>query len=632
MPDTRILAGYVLQRIPQTLRLELMQDSNFATEINPNITPTISPFENVSFKVDEFFEALRCAVRNVGQKYNLETRDGRKAKIVVDEQFKASCVVDEVTLQLPESRLLSDDIDTKLTGLKALAYGKLPSERYETWERRITDEVSFDLLLELYEDCQNSPVGVMEQISGLPEKGSAPWTLFLPHCDVYWQRLVGDFSLNGSVDECASQGIVAQLERWKGLDEPARIKQSLSLCGQSQLSDVLASTLNIYDHLDEVVDWVLLKKAPITVVGLTELLLANLCKYSGFQERIGDLVHAFIEMNPDKGRQPSYTIAANLFAGIDGLSARFAKFQNVSIFYRRYVVSTQATLIHSELGSDDELLASISESLFAHYSQNYLLKTLLETVETPSWHVDGLTTNSLYADHAGRLFNKASLVIEHISCERLKTLLFGDSGSLQSDCLQMASFRPGYLEGSQAPTNLLPVDLHRAIDEQLKLETNSARAFVALTNAIPTFAIPDIFVARAKDKIDQIGLFISDVKERYEVWAILGNLARLAVVCGNEDLANSLATLIKRYTNSVEFALNATDAFRLLLLLSAVCRDPEDRYRWIQQQLEFLAFSEFSKEQLVRLEQELFELCAIEPAMRGHLAKSIAAIRYTARQ
>ena len=627
-PNRHEIASQVLGLVSPALYSDVLKDEAFKSEIGLLTQRTLTITDAIAFNQGVFFNSVRDAFNSKGARETIISTQGDSFEIWVNDEDQVLLQTQNEILILPDSRLLSPEPKVRKAGLFKLGKRALSKASYLKWEKRLHNGYKNNSdITDLHFDIMHSPSTVLESLIASHQSGNGKWTNIVPSNPNFHTRLVGP------IEQASSLAILEEnelSEYWENLPEVSlleKCKLALTICGHGQITKVSKVSKMDADILLALIEWAISSNTPLVQIAMLEVGIPLVNEHIQLLGKLTNLLSTFLKNDLDLESGP-YSILSNLMIGIDGYVSQAKPWPKTTLFYRRLTISTYASYLQSNLQSADFYLAGFAESISNHKSHYSLLMSILDMRTTPRLTAEQLSPNSLFSDHLGRLQNVAGKLLDSLPDSELKSLLIDqrDDG-LQRILRRPGSFIPGYLEGSDHPLTALPDELDSAIEDQLNLSPTSARSFIALLNVKEVFEIPDKYLDKVVSNLESVKYFMGGFEKDYEIWTLFSGLAVLGSEQSRKDIILALEPLLRRQSTNIANNLHKVQASRIALMSLAAFEDRKEGYSWYAKFVEFLAFSEMSKEDAIALHGELQIISQLEPELSGFLGKSLAALR-----
>lgn len=631
-PNKHNVASQILGLISPVLYMDVLKDETFKEKLGLLTQRTFTISDAIAFNQDVFFNSVRTAFASKEKKESILSTQGDSFDLWVNNEDQVLLQTKTEILMLPDSRLLSPDPEVREAGLVTLGKRALSKASYTNWEKRLQEGFKNNSdITDLHFDIMHSPSSVLESLIASHQTGNGKWTDIVPSNSDFYTRLVGPLEQASSLAAIEESKLV---DYWDNLPEVSlleKCKLGLTICGHGLITKVLSLPKMDIPLLEELLEWAISSKTPLVQIAMLEIGIPQVIENNQILDQLTELLSTFLKNDSDLESGP-YNVLSNLLIGIDGYVSQAKPWPNTTLFYRRLIVSTYASFLQSNLHYADFYLEGFAESISNHKSHYSLLMSILDMRSTPRLTAEQLSPNSLFSDHLGRLQNVAGHLIESLPESELKSLLADqrDDG-LQRILRRPGSFTPGYLEGADQPRSALPAELDKAIEDQLNLTPTSAKSFITLLNVKEVFEIPDKYLDKVVSNLQSVKYFMGGFEKDFEIWAMFSGLAVLGSEQSRKDIILALEPLLRRQSTNIANGLHKVQASRIALMSLAAFEDRKEGYSWYAKFVEFLAFSEMSKEDAVALHGELQIISQLEPELSGFLGKSLAALRGLAR-
>lgn len=636
--DRVVMAQVALGLVPPMIRETLIEDAGFREEYGLTCDAVISFGDSdVSFKRSELYNAARKCLSSV-LKVELSDKHGQKweLKNIGEEGELPSLELSrgKQRLILPNLAGLSPDSTIRLRYLNEVASNvNLPSSTQEEW-RNVLSERSLkdDEVDAFYQEYHDTPVEQAKSIRSKIIEGNITVSSLVPTSRKYFERLIGAFDGSTSIgDYAAGSGrtFFEQLSKWQSYDG---FLFSLLLSSHSALTaeinvDQLSSEdlVRAFNFLDKYGD-------RISQLGAIEVGLRVIPSRPEIEPILISLIRQ-IRDDDVEGPDSGFKLISALFILVDGELSRTRLFTSKPPFYRRLAALSQAALIYRQIVNSGVNIESFCEWALNARGEQYYLQTLADMRMEPCWNPDLAAASQIKADFLGRIMIAAMNYEQNIKAGELADLLFGtSSGSLHSFCKFPYSYYPGPLEGAEDTPKILPVEISKAIETQLRAEEVTAQSFIALVNSALIFRVGADQAELAAKALKLSSYRLANIEDRSQLLAILNGLATVAAITRSYSLADELRILVRVYRRDPQYALSIEEVIRICLVAASSRKDLKEWRDFAGEWLTELAFSDLAGNDGEVLHSHLQCLCHTVPELWVTCGRADAALMaYSAR-
>lgn len=632
--DRVVMAQVALGLVPPMIRETLIEDAGFREEYGLTCDAVISFGDSGVFvQRSDLYDAVRKCLSGVS-KVELSDKHGQKweLKNIGEEGELPSLELSrgKQRLILPNFAGLSPDSTIRLRYLNEVASNvNLPSSAQEEW-RNVLSQRSFedDEVDAFYREYHDTPVEQTKSIRSKIMEGHITVTSLVPTSRRYFERLIGAFDGSTSIgDYAAGSGrtFFEQLSSWRPYDG---FLFSLLLSSHS----VLTAEINVnqlgseelvraFEFLDKYGDI-------ISQLGAIEVGLRVLDSRLEIEPILIRLIERL--RDDDVNAQDSgFNLITALFILVDGELSRIRMFTKEPPFYRRLAALSQASLIYRQIVNSGVDIGSFCEWAFSNRGEQYYLQSLADMRMEPCWNPDLAAASQIKADFFGRIMIAARNYEQNIKTGELYDLIFGTSSSL---CEFPYSYYPGPLEGAEDTPKILPVEISKAIETQLRAEEVTAKSFIVLVNSAMIFRVGTDQAELAAKALKLGSYRLTNVENRSQLLAILNGLATVAAITRSHALADELRILVRIYRRDPQYALSTEEVMRICLVAAASRKGLKEWRDFIGEWLTELAFSDLEGDDGEVLHSHLQCLCHAVPELWVSCGRAEAALlAYNAR-
>lgn len=622
-----------LKLIPPLIQTSLLEDRSFREEYGIRIEATIKfGTRDVPFRRSELFDAVRTVFAGEGPA-ELTDVENRFWTLTIEAYESEPPILVLLSghqrLVLPGFSVLSEDASIRIRFLEEAASDvNLPFSDQEKW-RSILEErpLEDDEIDTFHNEVRDTPTHVQRIIRNELTAGQSIISSLVPNSLRYFERLVGAYDGNGSIQDYAvstGREVFGQLAKWRPYEG---FLFSLLLSSHSALTAEIDIEHLTPRELEKAFDYLENHGDMLSRLGAFEVGLRI------FQDRpeVGPfllrLVHRIRDDNV-KDQASEFQLFSALFVLVDGELARTRLLAEKPPFYRRLASLAQAALIQRQLllyGIDYE---HFSKWAFSNRGKHFYMQSLADMRAEPRWNPDLADPAQFQADFFGRIMIASNVFEANLSEGELRNIVFGDGEqSLIKRCAFPYLYFPGPLEGAEDSLNLLPDELAEVIEEQLDSGEIQAASFNALVNSALIFRITSGHAELAAKALRLGNYTLANLKNKSQLVGILNGLAAVAAVSRNSALADELRILVRRYRCDSQYGFSIQEATKMCLVASAARKDLTEWREFAGDWLTELAFSELKGSEGEILNFNLSVLLHVVPELWVSCAKADAALQ-----
>ncbi len=627
------LAQAALEYVPPLIRKSLIERRDFREEYGFK-TDAILAFDgsDVSIQRSELFDAIREVLTSRSEQAVSDTAGNEWKVLAEGEKDDLPDLVishESKRFRLPDFTSLSPDKAMRLRSLaEAASYVNLPAATKDAWQEVLAErDLEDEEVEQFFDEFRSTPLHVAQSIRAEIGKGQSSISSLVPRSSRYFQRLVGEYDGSASIREYAVGGGKAFLEilsRWRPYDG---FLFSLLLSSHSAMTseisperlkdrEVVRALESLEKHGDR-----------ISQLGAIEVGLRLLPRMPAIEPVLISLVKQIRDDDVDAAAS-GFKLLSGLFVLVDGELSLGRVLAETPPFFRRLASLAQAALIQRQAVSLGVETESVCDWAYSIRGEQFLFQSFADMRLEPRWSPDFTAASQLKADFCGRLMIAGRRYEGHISDSELHSLLLStESESLSARSKFPHPYYSGPLEGNEANSNDLPVELVETVEAQLKADEVGPASFIALVNSALIFRV-DSSQAELAAKTVKLGKHrLANIESRSQLVAILKGLATVAAVSRGHALADELRILVRRYRRDPEHALSIEEALHVCLIAAASRSDLKEWRDLIGDWLTELAFEEFQRDEGERLHSSLQCLCHAVPELWISCGRAEAALK-----
>ena len=530
---------------------------------------------------------------------------------------------------------LSPDSATRLRWLEETATDvNLPVDATTIWRNILSERSLEDGEVDLFHrEIRDTPTYIARLIRGEIQKGRIDISSLVPPSQRYFTRLIGEYDGSSSIRDYATGAGKSFMEGLLGGRTYDGLLSSLFLSSHSALT----AEINV-EHLDDeniirAFEFLIEQGDKLSQLGAVEVGLRILPNRPKIEALLVRLVKLIRDDDIDKITS-EFKLFSTLFILVDGELSRTRMFSNVPPFFRRLASLAQAALIQREITITSIDIDSFCKWAWNFRSQQFYFQSLIDMRLEPRWNPDFADTPQIKAEFFGRLILASNYYKKNISNSELQGLLLGSDPEIFLSLTHSPQlcFLPGPLDGQEASPNVLPDELMKAAEAQLKAEEIGPSSFTALVNSALIYRVDQNQAEMAAAALKTGNRRLANIDNHPQLLATLVGLATVAAVSRKSILADELRILVRRYRQDTQYTLSIDEALKICLVASASRRDLKDWQESVGDWLTELAFEDFQNTEGEAFHSHLRCLCNTVPELWRSCGKADAALRASFRK
>ena len=614
--------------IPPTLRESLARDTSLLEEYDLQA--------DTIFRIGESDFAAQLSELVPALRQTLAGTDGVTVRDTDGSQWSIECSPEDrhptLTLALEDRHeamdawlTLSPNSGTRLRCLEVLAddVGLPPAARL-SWNRVLLERsLKGQEVLDFLNDIHCTP-HVQEQLlaqgirmTGLHSKLAAPGA------GAYFERLVGVCGDSTSIARHAATGgrqRLAELSAWKPYEG---FLHSLYMASHPDLSAQIQVTNMSSEDLRQAYAFVLRSGDTVSQLGAIEVGL----RVSLDRPEVNPVLTKLVELIRDddaKGKTSGLGAYSVLYLLVHGeLSSRQLLAEDPP-FYRRLAALAQAGVIQRQMVAAG---ISLKESALESTAGEYLVRSLVDLRVEPRRQPELALPEQLRAHFLRRIAQAAGRYGNEVDEKLLDDvrrsacpggiLPLGDS---------FVPLLPGPLEEAEEMREL-PAGATEALRSQLQQEEALTSVhFTGLANCARNFRIGGAEAKLATSALTQAEYRLTDIENPSHLGRLLASLASVAAIARDEELADALRVVVRRYGHQPAPALSILDTMRILLGAAASREELGPWANFVGDCVTELAFGDLREGDGQILLSYVQRLCGIVPELWTTCARAEAAL------
>lgn len=633
------LAQASFEHLPPLIVESLVNQRDFCEKYGFKSDATIV-FGNtgISIRRSKLFKAVRDAFADQSEaivtdtsdhdlKISVSSKEGKFPQILISNNDQQHILPDYFIALSPDSAMRLRWLEETATDLN------LPVDATTMWRDTLSERILEDGEVDLLQkELRDTPVYMARAIRAEIQKTQIDIPSLVPSSRRYFARLVGEYDGSPSIGDYATGAGKSFMEGLLTRQPYDGFLSSLLLSSHSTLT----AEINI-ERLDgrnvtRAFEFLIKQGDKLSQLGAVEVGLRILPKMPEIEALLVRLVEQIRDDSVDRITS-EFELFSTLFILVDGELSRIRLFSDAPPFFRRLASLAQAALIQREI-----MTTSIDVDIFCERSWNlrgeqFGFQSLADMRLEPRWNPDFANSLQMKANFFGRLIIAGNNHKETISNSKLlDILLSSESGSLLSLINSPRLYFPGPLEGEKINLGVLPDELRKAIEAQLKAEKVGPSSFIALVNSALIFYVDKNQAKMAAEALKMNNYQLTNIEDRFQLLATLYGLATAAAVSREQTLADELRILVRRYRRDTQYALSIDETLRICLIASASQRDLKDWQKNVGDWLTELAFENFQDTEgkvfyshllcLLRAVPELWASCGkVDAALKASFGK-----------
>ena len=626
------LAQAYLNIVPPTILGTLVGEPDFIEKYGISVSTEITFNEfGVSIETSKLFNAVRKVFVD-NSEIEVSDTEFQIWKLNIDknniEQLNLSnSNGDEISL-CSEFAMLSQDKSIRLNALRTIESNfNLSIKSKSDWRKIISKRSLQDHEVGIFiDDVHDTPAYVEQSIRRKFASRQICISSLVPPSRRYFERLIGVYDGSSCISEYAvgtGREFFEFLVDWQPTN-------GLLFCFLLSSHCALTAQMNVEnlerEELVRAFEYVVSNGDRISQLGAIEIGL-RIC--SGRPELETCIIN-LIQKIKEEGDSPSggFKLLLELFCFVDGELSRLRMFTNEPPFYRRLAALTQASLIARQIlimGAD---INQFCERVCHTRGVWFYIQNCVDIRIDALWHPEFAQIEQIRTEFFSRVFFTAKRYEENIKNEELSKLIFSeDSWELDTSEGLPKLCLPGLLDTNVDSLEVLPHELLKNIEAQLRSKIVTPSSFTMLVICAITFQIPPILVELAVNALKHGNHRFRNVENKQQLLTILRGLATVSAVTRSKLLADELRITVRRYLCDVEFTLSTKESFLICLNTAASRLEPNAWREFVGEWLTELAFSDMDIEESELFLFHLYCLMDVVPELWITCGRAEAALR-----
>jgi hypothetical protein len=631
--ERAIMFDTILKFVPPLIRQSLLDEHSFRIKYGIT-TDTIVLFGKSGFTVKSsiLFDAVRTVVSGDG---SVELNDDENRiwnlTLAVTEKGLPELILssDQQRLVIHDFSVLLRDASLRIRSLEEYASDlNMPLSSQEKWRSILQERALEDDEVDTFHsDIHDTPIHVGRVIHNQIRTGKSDVLSLVPNSRRYFERLVGAYDGSSSIrDYAVSKGreVFGQLTEWRPYEG---FLFSLLLSSHSALAAEINTDLLNKAELEKAFDYLVRSGDPLSRLGAFEVGLRILPERPEVEPFLLRLLQRIRDDEPD-GKASEFKLFSALFVLVDGELARTRLMVDKPPFYRRLASLAHASLIQRQLVQSGIDYEHFTEWALSNRIEQFYMQSFADMRSEPKWNPHFTAPIQLQADFIGRIIIAGNCYQANLSEGELRNIFLAkEAKSLVEQCGFLRPFLPGPLEGVEDGSTVLPDELSRIIEEHFYNDEVEAASFLVLVNSAMVCGVSADHIALAVNALRLANYRLSNLQNKNTLLAVLEGLATVAAIYRNQELADQLLILVRRYRHDSQYVLTVEEAFVVLIVAAAARKDLLGWRCFVGDFLNELAFSELEEKEGEILHSHLSVLLHCVPELWVSCAKADAALK-----
>lgn len=617
-----------LECIPPLLRESLARDTSLLEEYDLQ-ADTIFRIGESDFEaqLSELVPALRHTLAGTGG-VTVRDTDGNRWSIErgpEDRHPTLTLAIEDRRVAMDAWLTLSPDADTRLHCLDILASDVgLPPAAHSSWRRVLRERSLKDgEVLEFLNDIHDTPK-VQEQLlaqgilmTGLHSRIAAP------ESGAYFERLVGVCGDSTSIDRHAATGgreRIGELSAWRpyeGFLHCLYVASHPALSAQIQVANMSS------EELRHAYEFLLRSGDRVSQLGAIEVGL----RVSAGRPEVNPVLTKLVELIRDDdatGKTSGLRAYSALYFLVHGELSSRQLLAEKPPFYRRLAALAQAGVIQRQMVAAG---ISLKETALESTAGEYLVRSLVDLRTEPRRQPEIALPKGLRAHFLRRIAQTARRYANEVDEKLLDDVRRSACpGGIHPLGDGFIPHCPGPLEEPEEQREL-PAEVAEGLRSQLQAGGDLEPAhFTALVNCAANFRIERSEAKLATTALARAEYRLGNIENPPQLARVLCSLSTVAAIARDEELADALRIVVRRYRNQPNLALSIQDTLRIFLGAAASRADLAAWATFVGDGLTELAFGDLTDADCQLLLNYVHRLCEMVPELWATCGRAEAAL------
>lgn len=529
----------------------------------------------------------------------------------------------ERKINLPNFNTLSSDKETRLSALKSASKSGLSESAQEKWRKILEQRALYGKELSVFQTEQRSSFKyISESIQAEVNTRQFSNSTLVPLSMDYYEQLIGKFDGSKSITEYVSN------EGGKHFAELAQINaydgflRGLLLCSCADMSEKVDLDKLSEKDLLKALSYIETTGDVISIIGAIEVVARVCSETSEALPYIRRFIKRVLEDLQDEDKS-QFKLFSGLFVLVEGEFARTGFMKKYPPFYRKLASMAQAGLLQRCISKSGLNTKSVIEWAYHSNAKLYYMQAMADMPQEPLWNPDMISNSHLRYHAMSRILDV---------CVRYEVL--GDfievfkNEEHEFTVLKMANFLfPSPVEGTECRGIELPESLDEILRKALESQEISELSFIPLTNIANGFRFSSVHAELIVKTLERIDYKLNRLHNTNDIAPIVNGLAHVAASSRNQQLAQSLWFLVRRYRRDQKVKIRIDEVLRICLIASAAFTDRNEWESNVGEWISELAFGELSSSEAMTLSEYLSSLLCSRPELRLYCSRAEAAVQ-----
>ncbi len=617
-----------LECIPPTLRESLARDTALLEEYDLQADTLFSIGESdFAAPLSELVPALRQTLAGEGC-VTVRDTDGSQWSIEYspgDGPLSLTLALGDRRVAMDSWLTLSPDRDTRLHCLEVLANDVgWPPAAHSSWTQVLLERsLRGQEVLEFLNDIHATPHAQEQLLAQGIRTAGLHSGLAVPPSSAYFERLVGVCGDSTSIGQHTATGgrqRLSELCAWKPSEG---FLNSLYMASHPDLSSQIQVAELSSEQLSRAYEFVLHSGDRISQLGAIEVGLRVSADRPEVVPVVTKLVVSLLDDDATSKTSGLRAYSTLYFLVHSELSRRQLLVEKPP-FYRRLAALAQAGVIQRQAVAAG---ISLKESALESTAGEYLLRSLVDLRVEPRRQPELALPEQLRAHFLRRIAQAAGRYPNDLDKELLDDVKRSACpGGIYPLGDGFVPHLPGPLEEAEE-LRKLPADVTEALRTQLRQEEALESVhFTGLVNCARNFRIGGSETKLATRALTQAEYRLTDIESPSHLGRVLTGLASVSATARDEELADAIWIVARRYGRQPESALSMPDTMRIVLGAAASHEDLGSWSHFVGDCLTELAFGDLPEGDGEVLFSYVQRLCGIVPELWATCGRANAAL------